>query len=262
MAYNWTNIICGGDQTANGPNPLDGSFPATAQALGGVQPFGIMDGSSDGLTWERLANANMWKTSAIGTPTSATAALVAPTSTNPLTFQIGTGTAATAGNQIQSSDGSTSNAQARFFPRAGYVIHMFTRFQLSTTGFAFLLGLTEVNTGVLATSGAVAATDGIFLYKNNALADINLIIRRGGASTSTTAGLLQANVDTNWHSFGMRLDTTWADIWIDGIRTGIDLSAGSLQPNAALCVSAAAVTSSASNRVLSLQGTCAFQEAR
>jgi hypothetical protein len=263
MSYNMTNIIAGGDLPSNALNPLDASFPWSSQALAGVQPFGLYDGSTDGYRWPDLAENTKWVPTNIGSPTAASAAMVAPTSTVGQTLQVASGTASATGCQIQSSDGSVSTALAKFFARAGNLIHYFTLFKLNNVNAGFLMGLTEVNVAVLSTAGAILATDGIFLHKApGASADINLIVRRGGSTTSTTQIVAAANLDTAFHSIGWRFDTTFGEVWFDGIRTGIDLSGGTYQPNAALVFTNAVVTNAAVSRILTLQGTCGFQEAR
>jgi hypothetical protein len=214
--------------------------------------------------WPELASNGYWKTTSLGTPTSSSYGLVAPTSTTPQILTLNTGTASGAGIQAQSGDGaSTVAAFARVFARATNIIHLYSRFQISNVNLGFLIGLTEINTAVIAANSTLGATDGIFLYKANGATDINLIVRRGGVSNSTTALQLAAAVDTNWHSFGFRFDTTWGELWLDDVRiAGIDLSGGTYAPNAALALSVAAVTNAAAARTLNLQGLCAFQEAR
>jgi hypothetical protein len=262
MAYNMTNIVAGGDKPSNALNPLDASMPWSSQALAGVQPFGLFDGSMDGWRWPDLAENTAWVPTSIGSPTSPSAAMVAPTASLATTLQVATGTASTTGYQIQSSDGTVSTALAKFFARAGNLIHLFTLFKISSTAAGFLMGLTEVNVAVLSTAGAILATDGIFLHKAPGASDINLIVRRGGATTSTTQIVAAANLDTAFHSIGWRFDTTFGEVWFDGIRTGIDLSGGTYQPNAALAFTNAIVNNSAASRILTLQGLCGFQEAR
>jgi hypothetical protein len=216
----------------------------------------------DGYRWPDLAENTAWVATSIGSTTSPSAAVVAPTSALAQTYQIATGTASTTGYQVQSSDGG-SNALAKFFARAGNLIHYFTLFKLNNVNAGFLMGLTEVNVAVLSTAGAILATDGIFLHKApGASADINLIVRRGGSTTSTTQLVAAANLDTAFHSIGWRFDTTFGEVWFDDIRTGIDLSGGSYQPNAALAFTNAVVTNAALSRILTLQGLCGFQEAR
>jgi hypothetical protein len=268
MSYNNLNVLSGGLMgISTAPDATESVMPYASRSLAGFSPFGYQIGKWEGWGDYEMKYVNRWKGDDIGVPTAAGLALTSPTSTNPTFIRVNAGSVVSTGRQVQSSDGTTSAAFARIYPKSGQFQHVGFRYKSSSSATpAFLLGLTEVNTGVLTTAGAINASHGIFIHKAAGSATVNLIVRVSG-STVVTIPLTTTNTGSQWYECWYRFDANSITVWFVDVAAGtqtiqtVDTTGSFATPPAALAITAAIVNGSSAGQSIDIQSLFAFAEA-
>lgn len=246
-----------------GPDTRNGVMNKASGPFYGHEPFGPAFGFQEGLSDADAKKINMWKLDTLGSGTANAFALIPPTASAQaaLELQSGTGGAGT-GQQVQSSNGATTTAFARWFAKSDQYIHGEIAFKVGDVNAGLLIGLTEVNTAVLSSASAIGAAAGIFAFKATGAQDLSGIVRRGGVSNSVTQLVAGASFAASTvYKVGFRFDTRGGSWFINDQEIGVDFGGSAWDPNAALAFSVAVAANAGVNRVLTVYRLPCFQEA-
>lgn len=268
MPANQLNVLSAGLLGfSTAPDATESVMPISSRALAGFAPFGYLSGKWEGWSDYELKNLNRWKSDNLGSPTAAALSIQPPSSTDPTRIRLASGSVATTGIQVQTSDGTTSAALAKIFPKAGQFQHVGFRYRPSATSSSgFLIGLTEVNVSVVTTAGAINAANGIFIHKAVGSSTVNLIVRVASATVVTIA-LTTTNTANQWYECWFRFDSNALTVWFVDVTAGtqtiqtVDTSGSFAAPAAALAGSIAAVNGATASTTLDVQTAFAFAEA-
>ena len=268
MPANQLNVLSAGLLGfSTAPDATESVMPIASRALAGFAPFGYLAGKWEGWADYELKNINRWKSDNLGSPTAAALSIQPPSATDPTRIRLASGSVATTGIQVQTSDGTTSAALAKIFPKAGQVQHVGFRYRPSATSSSgFLIGLTEVNVSVVTTAGAINAANGIFIHKAVGSQTVNLIVRVASA-TVVTIPLTTTNTANQWYECWFRFDSNALTVWFVDVTAGtqtiqtVDTSGSFAVPAAALAGSIAAVNGATTSTTLDVQTAFAFAEA-
>jgi hypothetical protein len=268
MPANQLNVLSGGLLGfSTAPDATESVMPTASRSLAGFSPFGYIAGKWEGWADYELKYLPRWKGDDLGVPTSAGLSVQPASASTPSFLRIASGTVASTGRQVQSSDGTTTAAFAKIFPKAGQFQHAGFRYRpSSSSGSGFLIGLAEVNVSVITAAGAINAANGIFLHKASASATVNLIVRIAGATVVTIA-LTTTNTTNQWYECWYRFDSAALTVWFTDVTAGtqtiqtVDTSGSFAAPAAALALSIAAVNGATTSTTLDIQTAFAFAEA-
>lgn len=239
-------------------NPFLAAASSKAGALEGVNPIGLIDGSIEGVSWERALSMTNWvKTLDSGT--------ITPTVGAPTTIVLATAATGNTGPQMQESyDGGTTGL-ARFKGTSGKLIWARAKVKLSVasgaSASAFFFGLASVDTTVFHTDStfgnAAAADDAVGFHKVVGAATLAGLIRKNGTNTQQTlTGYSSVNdtyqlLDLVWNP------GEWVDFYVGGVRAYRQETLTN-EPTDAMALTVALDAGAAAVQTATIERLCAF----